>query len=196
MIPLASALALFQLGEFSFVLAQQGLNSGVFSADAYSLLLTVALVTIVMTPPAFQLTNPLYRLQRHLFRGEPLQTFDLPAEGLKEHVVIAGAGRVGQFVAGMLHRLHVPVVVIDLNQQRVDECKRDGIPVIYGDASHAVVLKAAAVADAHLALITTPTIKITQSVAQQVRALEPGGAHRGARRGHRAVGGAARHRRL
>ena len=63
-IPLASALALFQLGEFSFVLASQGLASGVFSADTYALLLTVALVTILLTPPAFQLTQPLYTVQR------------------------------------------------------------------------------------------------------------------------------------
>ena len=73
----------------------------------------------------------------------------------------------------MLHRLHVPVLAIELNQERVDECKRQGIPVIYGDAAHPVVLKAAAVERAHLALVTTPTIKITQSVAQQIRALNP-----------------------
>ncbi|MCB0023087.1 MAG: cation:proton antiporter, partial [Caldilinea sp.] len=172
-IPLASALALFQLGEFSFVLARQGLTSGVFSADTYSLILTVALVTILMTPPAFQLTQPLYRVQRRLFRSAPLRTFDVPADGLEGHVVVAGAGRVGQFVAGMLHRLHVPVVAIELNQQRVDECKQQGIPVIYGDAAHPVVLKAAAVARAHLALVTTPAMKTTQSIAQQIRTLNP-----------------------
>lgn len=170
-IPLATALALFQFGEFSFVLARVGLSDGVFSLDTYSLILSAALVSILITPPAFSLIQPLYGLQQRLFRAGPMQTFDLPEQGLRDHVVIAGAGRVGQFVAGMLHRLHVPVIAVELNQQRVDECKREGIPVIYGDASHAVVLQAAAVERAHLALITTPTIKITQMVAQQIRAL-------------------------
>jgi CPA2 family monovalent cation:H+ antiporter-2 len=170
-IPLATALALFQFGEFSFVLARVGLNDGVFSLDTYSLILSAALVSILITPPAFSLIQPLYGLQQRLFRAGPMQTFDLPEQGLRDHVVIAGAGRVGQFVAGMLHRLHVPVIAVELNQQRVDECKREGIPVIYGDASHAVVLQAAAVERAHLALITTPTIKTTQMVAQQIRAL-------------------------
>ena len=73
----------------------------------------------------------------------------------------------------MLHRLHVPVLAIELNQQSVDECKRQGIPVIFGDAAHPVVLKAAAVDRAHLALVTTPTIKIKQSVAHQIRTLNP-----------------------
>ena len=84
-IPLASALALFQLGEFSFVLAREGLSSGVFGADTYSLILTVALVTILLTPPAFQLTQPLYNLQRRLFRAAPMKTFELPEEGCKPH---------------------------------------------------------------------------------------------------------------
>ena len=172
-IPLASALALFQMGEFSFVLARQGLTSGVFTADAYSLILTVALVTILLTPPAFQLTQPLYRVQRWLFRSAPLHTFDVPKDGLENHVVVVGAGRVGQFVAAMLHRLHVPVVAIELNQQRVDECKQQGIPVLYGDAAHPVVLMAAAVERARLALVTTPTLKTTQMVAQQIRTLHP-----------------------
>lgn len=172
-IPLATALALFQFGEFSFVLARTGLRDGIFTPDTYSLMLSAALVSILITPPAFSLIQPLYSLQRRIFRSAPLQTFDLPEQGLRDHVVIAGAGRVGQFVATMLHRLHVPVLAIELNQQSVDTCRQQGIPVIYGDASHPVVLKAAAVERAHLALITTPTIKTTQLVAQQIRTLNP-----------------------
>jgi CPA2 family monovalent cation:H+ antiporter-2 len=172
-IPLASALALFQFGEFSFVLARVGLQDGIFSADDYSLILSAALVTILITPPAFNLIQPIYRLQRRLFRSEPMSTFEFVSEDLAGHVVIAGAGRVGQFVARILHELHVPVVAIDQNQQRVDECKSQGIPVIFGDAGHPVVLKAAAIERAHLALITTPTIKITETVAQRIRAVHP-----------------------
>ncbi|HHY57040.1 MAG TPA: portal protein, partial [Chloroflexi bacterium] len=123
-IPLATALALFQFGEFSFVLARVGVTDGIFSPDTYSLILSAALVSILITPPAFSLIQPLYGLQQRLFRAGPMATFDLPEQGLRDHVVIAGAGRVGQFVAGMLHRLHVPVIAIELNQQRVDECKR------------------------------------------------------------------------
>lgn len=172
-IPLASALALFQFGEFSFVLARVGLRDGIFSADDYSLILSAALVTILITPPAFNLIQPLYRLQRRIFRSEPMSTFEFTSDDLAEHVVVAGAGRVGQFVARILHELHIPVVTIDQNQQRVDECKAQGIPVIFGDAAHPVVLKAAAIERAQLALITTPTIAITETVAQRIRAMHP-----------------------
>ena len=94
---------LFRFGEFSFLLARIGLSSGVFDADTYSVILSAALVTILLTPPTFQLTQPLYSLQRRLFRAPRLQTFEISDQGLKDHVVIAGAVRVGQFAAVMLH---------------------------------------------------------------------------------------------
>jgi CPA2 family monovalent cation:H+ antiporter-2 len=172
-IPLATALALFQFGEFSFVLARVGVQEGVFSANDYSLILSAALVSILITPPAFSLTQPLYRLQRRIFGSEPMSTFEVVNDDLTDHVVIAGAGRVGQFVARILHELHVPFVAIDQNQQRIDECKKQGIPVIFGDAGHPSVLKAAAIERARLALVMTPTIKITETVAQRIRTAHP-----------------------
>lgn len=173
-IPLATALALFQFGEFSFVLARVGLQDGIFSPDDYSLMLSAALVSILITPPAFHLIEPLYALQRRLFGSEPARTLEIPSfDAMKDHVVIAGAGRVGQFVAGMLHAMSVPVVAIELNQQRVEECRRQGIPVIYGDASNHIVLAAAAIEEARLALITTPTLQTTLAIVSQVRRLRP-----------------------
>jgi len=172
-IPLATALALFQFGEFSFVLARVGLQDGIFSADDYSLLLSAALVSILITPPAFNLVQPLYALQRRFFGATPMQAVESVAETVTGHVIIAGAGRVGQFVAGMLNAMHVNVVAVELNQHRVEECKARGIPVIYGDASHPIMLNAAAIDRARLALITTPTLKVTQTVTQQIRAIRP-----------------------
>ncbi|MCS6828010.1 MAG: cation:proton antiporter, partial [Caldilinea sp.] len=173
-IPLATALALFQFGEFSFVLARIGLQEGIFSPDNYSLMLSAALVSILITPPAFNLIRPLYALQQRLFGSKSVHTLDASfLHALSDHVVIAGAGRVGQFVAGLLHAMNVPVVAIELNQQRVEACRQQGVPVIYGDASHRIVLNAASIERARLALITTPTLQTTLAVVQQMRALRP-----------------------
>jgi Trk K+ transport system NAD-binding subunit len=63
-----------------------------------------------------------------------LQTINLPSDGLRDHVVIAGGGRVGSAVAQVLQRIGRPFVVIELDQRRVDGLKRDDMPIIYGDA--------------------------------------------------------------
>ena len=172
-IPLAMALGMAQLSEFAFVVTRLGLSQGVFDAEFYSLILTVALVTILITPLAFQAVSPLYAWrQRHRTRA-PYATFSLPESGLHNHVVIAGAGRVGQYVAQVLQRMGLQFVAIELDQRRVEECQARAIPIIYGDASQSYVLEAACIGEARLLLVTTPNITVTQAVVEQVRRSQP-----------------------
>ena len=172
-IPLAVALTMFQVGEFSFLLARVGLKAGAIDADLYALVLTTAIGTIILTPVLSGLTTPLYALRRQWFRFEALQSVNLPERGLRDHVVIAGGGRVGQCVAQVLRRFEVGFVVIELDARRVEQAKAAGWPIISGDASQGVVLEAAGIADARLLLITTPAIVSTQGIVDQVRRLKP-----------------------
>ena len=142
-VPLAVGLGLFQIGEFSFVLARVGLAAGAIDSAMYSLVLATSVISMAATPFVSALAAPLYRLKRHLFQHEPLQTMHLPSEGLRNHVIIAGGGRVGQHIAQVLTQLAVPFVVIEINHQRLTECKAARYPVIYGDMTQPVVLEAA-----------------------------------------------------
>ncbi len=171
--PLAVGLGLSQIGEFSFVLARVGFSSGSIDADLYALILTVTLVTMVATPFVSAAAEPLYRLGRRWFKGELLQTINLPEGGLHDHVVIAGAGRVGQYVAAVLQRMGLSFVAIDPDQRRVEQCKEAGYPVIYGEANHPLVLEAAGLAQARLLLITTPPLVVTQMITDHARRLRP-----------------------
>lgn len=172
-VPLAVGLGLFQVGEFSFVLARVGLSTRSISTDLYSLVLTVALMTMILTPFFTRAVGPLYSLRRRWSKREPLQTINLPQEGLHDHVVIAGGGRVGQYVAQVLQRLDLAFVVVELDQWRVEQCKKAGLPVIYGDAGHPVVLEAAGIEEARLLIITAPSIAVAQSIVDHVRRLKP-----------------------
>ena len=171
--PIAVGLALFQLGEFSFVLANDGLNSGALDMQTYSLILTVALVTILLTPPAFSAVTPLYRLQSRWFRREAVAKINVDDHELRGHIVLAGAGRVGLYVAQVLQQFQLRAVSIELNQMEVDKCRQLGLPVIYGDASQPFVLRAAHVKHAALVLITTPAIATTRAIVQEVRRINP-----------------------
>ncbi len=88
--------------------------------------------------------------------------------------MIAGAGRVGWHVAQVLRRLELPFVLIELDYYRFEEARRAGLPVIYGDASHRIVLEAARMAKARLLLITIPAIVLAQEIVLQTRQLKPG----------------------
>ena len=59
-VPLAAGLGLSQVGEFSFVLARVGVVTDSISQELYSLTLTVAVITMLLTPVLASLTSPLY----------------------------------------------------------------------------------------------------------------------------------------
>jgi CPA2 family monovalent cation:H+ antiporter-2 len=172
-VPIAVGLGLFQVGEFSFVLARLGLETKSINQDMYSLLLAVSVLSMMLTPFASAMTTPLYKLKKRLFTHEPLQTENIPNSGLKGHVVIAGGGRVGQHIAQVLSQLGIPFVIIEINHQRMLECKAVKFPVIYGDISHPTVFKLAKIDSAKLLLITTPEVTTSQSIVKQSHRQNP-----------------------
>ncbi len=172
-VPLAVGLGLFQIGEFSFVIARVGLKTNSINNDLYSLILTTAVITMILTPFISGLTAPIYTLRKRWFKRESLQTINLPQTGLRDHVVIAGGGRVGSYVAQVLHSLKYAFVVIELDSRQIDRFKKMGFPVIYGDACQPTVLEAAEIEHSKLLIITTPSAIISNSVVTQAHRLIP-----------------------
>ena len=172
-IPFAVGLGLFQVGEFSFVIARVGLDAGAITQRSYSVMLTTAVVTMALTPFAMRLAPLLYGRWRERYSKEAMSTFNLPETGLRDHVIIAGYGRVGSFVARLLARLEQPFAVVDSNPGRGDEARASGYPVVYGDAGAEPVLEAAGVRRARLVIVTVPDPVGAHLVVTRVRALNP-----------------------
>ena len=172
-IPFAVGLGLFQVGEFSFVIARVGVEEGAISESNYSIVLSTAVITMSLTPFAMRLAPLLYGRWRERFPKEAMSTFNLPERGLGDHVVIAGYGRVGSFVARLLARLNQPFVVVDPNPARADEARDSGYPVVYGDAGAEPVLEAAGVRRARLVIVTVPDPVGARLVVERARSINP-----------------------
>ena len=166
-IPLAVGLGLFQIGEFSFVLARVGLSTNSIGSDLYSLVLTSAIVTMALTPLISGQTARIYALKKHWFRHEALESSNIPDAGLANHVVIAGGGRVGFQIAQILKRLGIQFVIVELDYRRFEQAKKDGMSVVYGDAGQEAVLDAARVKNAALLVLTIPGFVTARTVAVQ-----------------------------
>ena len=172
-VPIAVGLGLFQVGEFAFVLARLGLETQAIDQSMYSLVLAVSVLSMMITPFASAMAAPLYKLKKRLFKYEPLLTENIPHSGLKDHVIIAGGGRVGQHIAQVLTQLNLPFVIIELNHQRMLECKAAKYPVIYGDMSQSTVIDVSRLPAARLLLITTPSVVTSQSIVEQALRFRP-----------------------
>ncbi|MAT95922.1 MAG: portal protein [Anaerolineaceae bacterium] len=170
-IPIAVGLSMFQIGEFSFVLARVGVSTNSIDNDLYALILTTAIITMVLTPLISGLSGRVYALRKRLKPGDPLQSINIPSTGLANHVVIAGGGRIGKYVAQVLTQLNLESVIIEIDHREIEQAKQRKFPIIFGDATHELVLEAAYAAKARLVLITTPDILVTKSIVEQVNHL-------------------------
>jgi K+:H+ antiporter len=170
-IPLAVGLGLFQIGEFSFVLARVGVSTNSIDSDLYSLVLTAAIMTMALTPIISGQTAKIYALKKRLFRHEPLESSNIPDAGLRNHVIIAGGGHVGFQVAQALQHLDLQFVIIELDHHRVEQAKMAGMSVIYGDASQEIVLDAAGIKESSLLIITIPAIAVVRTAVTQAKRL-------------------------
>ena len=173
-IPLAAGLGLFQIGEFSFVLARVGVSSGSIDRGLFSLVLAAAVITMALTPLVSGQTARIYEGMSRRSRREPLETVNIVDEQLRGHIVIAGGGRVGRQIAEALTRLGLRFVVIELDHRRFTQAKAARLPALYGDASQEVVLDAARIRDACLLLVTTPSIVVAEAVVIQAKRSHPG----------------------
>ncbi len=171
--PFAVGLGLFQVGEFSFLLAREGISTEAISQETYSLVLATAAITMAMTPLAARLAPILYGRYRRRFPREPLQTFNLPEGGLRDHAIVAGYGRVGSFVARLLYRLEKPFVVVEANPGRADEAKAAGFPTVYGDVVTLPVLEAAGVGEARIVVVSVPDAIAARLAVERVKSLAP-----------------------
>ncbi|MFO7556835.1 MAG: cation:proton antiporter [Desulfobacterales bacterium] len=170
-IPLAVGLGLFQIGEFSFVLARVGMSTNSIGNDLYSLVLTAAILTMVLTPLISGQTARIYALKKRWFRHEALESSNIPDAGLGGHVVIAGGGRVGFQIARALKRLNMQFVIIEIDHRQFEQAKKTGMTVVYGDAGNEIVLEAAGIKDAALLILTIPGLVTARSIIVQSRRL-------------------------
>jgi CPA2 family monovalent cation:H+ antiporter-2 len=168
-IPLAVGLGLFQVGEFSFVLARIGVASESISGEFYNIFLTMAIVTMMLTPLISAQASRLYAFKKRMFKHEPLESLNFPDDTLRNHVVIAGCGRIGFQIAEVLHRLAIPFVLVELDQLRIEKAKEAGYPIVYGDGSQEIVQEALEIQHASLLVVTVPGIVVARSIISNAK---------------------------
>ena len=135
------SLLLSQSGEFGFVLFGLATVSGILETGLFQFLILVIALTMVTTPMMANMGEYLSKRLTRRDHGHDVSTTHIKRG--QSYVIIAGFGRVGRRVAKILEAGKVPYLAIESNADRVQEGRRDGFSVFYGDASQVNVLKAA-----------------------------------------------------
>ena len=170
-VALAGALALSQVGEFSFVLGRAALDGGILSGQWWQLLLGSSVITMALTPTAIALAPGI--AARLVGRSAAPASLEDQRETLRDHVVILGYGMGGQLVAQSLTELAVPHAVLELNGATVRTALERGVNIHYADVSAPEPLEAAGVAHAAAVVAVLSDPDASERAVRAVRALAP-----------------------
>lgn len=178
-IMILSGIALSQVGEFSFVLANLGLDHGLGDEYHYELFLAVALLTMGVTPTLISISGRVADL---------MMLLPLPAKwksGLKEvvsneskhevqdHIVIIGFGVAGRNLARASKEAGLQYAVIEMNADTVQAERLRGEPIFFGDASHEAVLEHVNISAAKAIAIMINDPNAANRVVAMTRKLNP-----------------------
>jgi CPA2 family monovalent cation:H+ antiporter-2 len=174
--------ALAQVGEFSFLLAQQGQETGLLRGDPYQVFLAVSVLSMIITPflmewspSAARRLEAMQRL-RHWFPSRTT-AHALQVQGkqirIKDHVIIVGYGLNGRNLARVLSETEIPYLALDLDGDTVRRESQHGVPVYYGDATNANVLRHVKAEDAKVLVVAISDPFVTRRAVQVAKGLNP-----------------------
>jgi CPA2 family monovalent cation:H+ antiporter-2 len=158
------AIALAQIGEFSFILSNLGQAYQIVDADGHNLLVACSIVSITLNPLLYR-TIPW--IERRLQAWPALWRFmnraaarretrvneaagDLIERSEKPLAVIVGYGPVGRAVDSILADSKLETVIVDMNMDTVQDLTKRGKAAIYGDAFNIEVMHQALGRATHL----------------------------------------------
>jgi len=187
-IGLAVAIALAQIGEFSFMLALLASELGVLPASAMNTLVAAAIVSITLNPLLYRSLGPIgawaerrsrlwTRLRarsRARERREDAAAGQGPrAPSAPHRAIIVGYGPVGRTVARLLAENGIEPTVVEMNLETVRTLRAKGIAAVYGDASHRETLARAGAERAGSLILSSAGLQGSEEVIRLARELNP-----------------------
>jgi CPA2 family monovalent cation:H+ antiporter-2 len=152
-----AAIALGQMGEFSFIFASVALDEGLFDARESEALLAGIVLSMAISPLLFTWRAPVVEFGGRLRAPPWLGGATGPPEvaqreSLRRHVIVCGYNEAARQVINTVRERFAVVVVHD-DIVTVRHLREDGVTCILGDPSNPLVLEQANVASAQVLVV-------------------------------------------
>jgi monovalent cation:H+ antiporter-2, CPA2 family len=171
-----TGIILAQAGEFSFVILALGLEQNLIGGNNLQLVLSASLLSMVIAPFVIQYNGRIARkLVKSYTRNSSHVVEDITNLGkdLKDHVIICGYGRSGQYLGRFLKEENIPFIALDIDPERVKEAAAAGEHVVYGDAGRRIVLEAAGASRAKAMIVSYADNRASMKVLHVVQEAHP-----------------------
>ncbi|MDF1876383.1 cation:proton antiporter [Sulfurimonas sp. SAG-AH-194-L11] len=162
---LKSALALSQVGEFSFVIFAVASTGNILEDSLVSLLVLIVIFSMMVTP--FFITRINDFVQR-VVKVTDIVTDMTSLASRQDHVIVCGYSIVGKFVTQQLEELDAPYIVVDNSNKHVKEALDIGIEAYLGDASKSQILHALNIDKAAAIIVTLDNLDKKRLICEAV----------------------------
>ena len=171
--------SIFQVGEFSLLLAKEGLKYELLDNTTYQFFLAISILTMIITPFVLKqrenlackvLNIPMpQKFKKKLEEKTQVPELNLEKDSLNDHLVIIGYGLNGRNLSRAAKRAKIPYVIIEMNPETVKVEAAKGEPIVYGDAANAVVLEHVQIHKARVAVIAISNQPATSGIIENIR---------------------------
>lgn len=161
-------LLLGQGGEFAFIVIGYAMAGGLVEPALGQRAMLAVGLSLFITPPLARLGRAIgdrWELRLHALAAHQDEGELASARG---RIIIAGYGRVGQMLGKLLAAQEIPFVAFENDARLASELHRQGMPVFFGNASRAELLRRV---HAHEAPAIVLTMDHPQSALQAVRGI-------------------------
>ena len=163
------ALILSVGGEFGFALLAVALESSAIDSGLGQIALTSVLISMIAGAVLIKF-NQQIAARLAPVKAQPAGSLADSLMDMPERpVIIGGFGRVGHTVAVLLQSQSVPFVAFDSDHRRVQQARKDGFPVLYGDVSDPELLATIHVERAALIIITVDKAVMAMRAVAYIR---------------------------
>lgn len=171
-------LGLSQVGEFSFILSETGIEYGILDENSYQMFLAVSVITMLLTPFiivfAPRIADNILKLPipDRLREGlSPILANHLTRE--KDHLIIVGFGLNGRNIARAARAGGIPYVIIEMNPDTVKSEQAKGEPIFYGDAAGEIMLNHVNIKDARIIVSVINEPIANRKIVELAKRLNP-----------------------
>ncbi|MBU89946.1 hypothetical protein CMO94_00260 [Candidatus Woesearchaeota archaeon] len=126
-----------QVSEFTLILITFGFSAGHLSLEIYSMITLVIVATIIFSSLIIENLNKIYKRIQHKIDFIEWKHAEHPPhlkKDLKNHIVIFGFGRLGQYIAEFYKKKKKDVLVVDWEPESMDAAKQLQCLHVFGDA--------------------------------------------------------------
>lgn len=163
---------LAQIGEFSFLMAGDGLIAGLMDNREYQAFLICAVLSMLATPLLIKFAGEiLHRIQSLI--SLPEEKWEEPAGQMEGHVIIVGFGLNGKNLAHVLKETQIEFLVIDLNGDRLNQANTLGISTLYGDITRREIIHKVGIRKAKIIVFAISDLASTRRGVVIAREMNP-----------------------